>query len=112
MVDVAQIIPTNPEEQASVLAVLREHPQLREFIQRAIQKAEEIFPNPRVTLDAVRYEEYDPPVRLQFLVTEPLMSFDQHYSDYVKWLVQTSHVSKQLIQILPLWKRPTYPTRP
>lgn len=112
MVDVAQIIPTDPEEQASVLAVLREHPELREFIQRAIQKAEEIFPNPRVTLDAVRYEEYDPPVRLQLLVAEPLMSFDQHHSDYVTWLVHTSHFPEHLIQILPLWKRPDYRARP
>ena len=111
MVAVAQYIPTDPEQKASVLAVLREHPELNDFIQRAIQKAEEIFPSPNVTLDTVRYEEYDPPVRLQLLVAEPLMSFDQHYSDYIAWLVRASHYPEHLVQVLPLWRRPTYTAR-
>jgi 2-oxo-4-hydroxy-4-carboxy--5-ureidoimidazoline (OHCU) decarboxylase len=56
MVAVAQFIPKDPEQKESVLAVLRAHPELQEFIARASEKAEEIFPDVPITLDTVRYD--------------------------------------------------------
>ncbi len=64
MVAVAQFIPQDPEQKESVLAVLREHPELQDFIVRAREKAAEIFPEFRVTLDTVQYDDWDPPVTM------------------------------------------------
>jgi hypothetical protein len=108
MVAVAQYIPTDPEEKASVLAVLRDHPELPEIIQLAIQKATEVFPDPRVALDTERYDEADPLMWFQINVEEPLLSFNEHYHQYAYWLANESNYPDELIGILPLWNRPDY----
>jgi hypothetical protein len=108
MVAVAQYIPTDPEEKATVLAVLREHPELREFLQRAIQKASEIFPEPHVTFDTERYDKDDPLVWLQIYVKEPLLAFNEHYHQYAYWLANEANYPVDLIGVLPLWTRPDY----
>ncbi len=103
MVAAAQFIPQDPKEQESVLAVLREHPELREFIQRAVQKANEIFPEPRVALDTTRHEDIDPPVRLQLYVSESLIAFGRHYHRYARWLAYDADYPQELISVMPLW---------
>jgi len=103
MVAVAQFIPNDPEIEASVLAVLREHPELRVFIQGAVQKANEIFPEPRVALDAMRYEDIDPPMRLLLYVSESLIAFDRHYHSYARWLAYEAGYPQELISVMPLW---------
>lgn len=103
MVAVAQFIPQDPNEKESVLAVLREHPELREFIQSAVQKANEIFPEPRVALDSTRYEHIDPPVRLLMCVSESLIAFDRHYHRYARWLAYEAGYPQELISVMPLW---------
>ena len=62
MVAVAQLLPKDPKEQAPVLEVLRAHPELREFIAHATEKARDVFSNPEIHLDTVRYDEWDPPL--------------------------------------------------
>ncbi len=103
MVAVAQFIPQDPREKESVLTVLREHPELREFIQSAVQKAIEIFPEPRVALDSTRYEDIDPPVRLLLYVSESLTAFDRHYHRYARWLAHEAGYPQELISVMPLW---------
>lgn len=103
MVAKAQYIPDDPKEQASVLKVLHEHPELRTFIQRAVQMAHDLFPDPRVVLDTQRYEEIDPPVRLLLYVSEPLATFDRHYHGYSQWLAHESEYPQELIAVMPLW---------
>lgn len=71
MVAVARLIPKDPEEKESVLAVLREHPELQDFIAHVSAKAEEMFPDVSITLDTVRYDDWDPPVRLLVHITQP-----------------------------------------
>jgi len=61
MVAVTQVMPRDPEEQKSVLGVLREHPELPGFIARATEHAREVFADPEIHLDTVRYDEWDPP---------------------------------------------------
>ncbi len=64
MVAMAQLIPEDPQEQASVLEVLRQHPELKTFIAKASAKAEQVFPGATMHLDTVQYDDWDPPVRL------------------------------------------------
>ncbi len=104
MVAVAQFIPQDPKEQESVLAVLREHPELQDFILRASEKAEEIFPKVRIILDTVRYDEWDPPARLMVYAKDHhIAAFMSKYHHYTRWLVYESSYPDVLVQVLPLW---------
>lgn len=64
MADIAQLIPNDPTAKESVLAVIREHPELQDFIARVTDKAEEVCPEINITLDTVRYDEWDAAVRM------------------------------------------------
>lgn len=77
MVAVASLLPENPEDEASVLALLKEHPELRTFIQQTSGKAQELFPGVRISLDAVQREEWDPPVRLVLPIPGPWESCER-----------------------------------
>jgi hypothetical protein len=87
-----------------VLAVLREHPEVQEFIQRASEKAEEIFPEVTITLDTVRYDEWEPPVRMTIYAVQPLEAFSIAYDTFVQWLVTKAAYPKDLILVLPVWR--------
>ena len=107
MVAVAQYIPTDPEEKASVLAVLSEHPELQDFIQRASEKAGELFPNVRIALDTVQYDEWDLPVRMLVYASDrDVDGFMNHYHRYSYWLAYESGYPDAIIQVLPLWAGP------
>ncbi len=103
MVAVAQFIPQDPEQKESVLAVLREHPELQDFILRASEKAEEIFPDVRITLDTVRYDEWDPPARMLVYSKAPLDRFEALFDRYTHWLAYDANYPDELIQVMPLW---------
>lgn len=106
MVTVAQFIPQDPEQKESVLAVLREHPELREFIQHASEKADEVFPNVRISLDTVQYDEWDPPVTMTINVIQSWSAFHQSYNEYVNWLISNPDFPRELILVMPVWHGP------
>ncbi len=106
MVAVAQFIPPDPETQASVLAVLREYPEVQEFILRASEKAEEIFPEVRISLDTVQYDEWDPPVRMILHAVESLDRFEVLFDQYTHWLAYDANYPDELVQVLPMWAGP------
>ncbi|MGB3307857.1 MAG: hypothetical protein WBA63_16840 [Thermomicrobiales bacterium] len=101
MVAVAQLIPDDPQEQASVLAVLREHPELRGFIAKASAKAEEFFPGATMHLDTVQYDEWDPPVRL--IITAPMAQSDfmPVLDRYMSWMRQQEDYDGALLFVFP-----------
>ena len=61
MAAVAQLVSEDPQEQQSVAAVLRDHPELKSFMARVCVKAEDIFPESSFSVDTVRYDEWDAP---------------------------------------------------
>jgi hypothetical protein len=75
MVAVAQFIPEDPREKDSVLAVLAKHPELESFIVEVSDEAHERFPEVRIELDTVGYDDWDPPLRMLVHVTQPLDSY-------------------------------------
>lgn len=103
MVAVAQLIPKDPKEQATVLGVLRAHPELQEFITRATEKALEIFTDPQIHLDTVQYDEWDPPVRLIIEAPMSWESFEPAFDRFLKWLSPNPDYNRDLIAVLPLW---------
>jgi hypothetical protein len=106
MVAVAQLIPDDPEEKASVLKVLREHPELQEFITRTLQKAEEMFPEVRVELDTVRYDEWDPPIRLRLYLTQPWEQYRTASDEFIHWFANDPGFDIDTILVMPLWAGP------
>ncbi|CAN5778641.1 hypothetical protein BH20CHL3_BH20CHL3_13970 [soil metagenome] len=106
MVAVAQFIPKDPEQKESVLAVLREHPELQEFIARASEKAEQIFPNVRITLDTVRYNEWDPPVTMTIWIPLPWSQFLEAQDRLTHWLAYDAEHDKDLLFVMPMWDGP------
>lgn len=75
MAEIAELIPNDPAAREPVLAVLRDHPELEDFIARVTDKAVDVFPEFRITLDTVQYDEWDSPVRMLVLVTQPWNDF-------------------------------------
>jgi hypothetical protein len=106
MVAVAQFIPDDPQQKESVLAVLREHPELQGFITRASEKARELFPDMSVEVDTVQYEEWDPSVRMIITVTQPWTEFQSRRRDFVQWLIQDPAFDLDLILVMPQWNGP------
>ncbi len=106
MVAVAQFIPQDPDQQESVLAILREHSELRDFIQRVVLRAGDVFPEPRVTLDSRHYDEFDPPIRLLIHVNESLAEFNEHYHGFARWLALEQDYPQDLLLVMPLWDGP------
>lgn len=105
MVAMAQLIPNDPDEQASVLEVLRQHPELKGFIAKASAKAEEVFPGATMHLDTVSYDEWDPPVRLIIHARLPWETFESSLDGYLSWLVAQSDFDEQLIQVIPQFRQ-------
>ncbi|MGN6033641.1 MAG: hypothetical protein ACTHQE_18450 [Thermomicrobiales bacterium] len=105
MVAVASLLPDNPEEEASVLAVLREHPELRTFIQQASTKALEFFPGASIQLDTARYDEWDPPVTMNVFVRDDQRDDQddmvQRRLEYVRWLRDHLAYPEDMIFVFP-----------
>ena len=106
MVANAQYIPDDPKEQASVLKVLREHPELQGDIERAQEAASRIFSKYRIWLDSRTYDEWDPPLTLYIGVNEPFDQFRQSADEYTDWLAYTSNYHRDLLLIMPTWEGP------
>ncbi len=106
MVAVAQYIPSDPEGKASVLAVLREHPELPEFIARVSEKAEAMFPEISITLDTVRYDDWDPPVRMMIHITQPWDDYTASSDAFFHWFAHHPGYEPDLIIVMPLWNGP------
>lgn len=104
MVAVANLLPRNPEDEASVLAVLREHPEARTFIQQASEKAKELFPGVRISLDAVQWEEWDPPLRLVLHIRQPWERYKASILEFANWMGAQPSFHHELIGVLPLWE--------
>lgn len=84
MVAVAQFIPKDPQEKESVLAVLREPPALQDFIARVSAKAEEMFPDVNISLDTVRYDDWDPLLRMLVHVIQPWPDYRQTVDKFTR----------------------------
>jgi len=106
MVAVARYIPKNPKEKESVLAVLREHPELQDFITRVSKKAREMFPEISITLDTVRYDDWDLPVRMLVHITQPWDDYAASSDEFFKWFAHHPGYEPDLITVMPLWNGP------
>lgn len=103
MVAMAQLIPKDPREQASVLAVLRQHPELKSFIAKASAKADEIFPGATMHLDTVQYDDEDPPISLFIDAPIPWQDYKRGKDEFIRWLVKQPDFDIDLILAMPRW---------
>ena len=106
MVAVAQFIPADPDQKASVLAVLREHPEMAAMIVRASEKTGDIFAKYRITLDTRQYDDWDPPVRMLVWVDEPWEAFKADVERFTHWLAHDASHDRKLLFIMPMWDGP------
>ena len=103
MVAVTQFIPDDPKEKESVLAVLRAHPELQDFIARASRKARELSPNVTIELDTVRYDDWDPPIRMLVHLILPWEEYRLASRTYIRWLTREPGFSLDSIAVMPMW---------
>ena len=106
MVAVAQFIPKDPQEKESVLAVLREHPELQDFIARVSAKAEAMFPEVAISLDTVQYDDWDPPVRMLVHITQPWDDYTAASDIFARWVGHLPEYDRELIFVWPQWNGP------
>lgn len=103
MIAVADLIPSDPDEQRTVRSILDANPQVRGFIMRASAKAEELFPGATIRLDAVQYDEWDPPLQLTILARMPLPAFGQRADALMAWARSRDDYRPDLVAIFPQW---------
>lgn len=108
MVAVANLLPDNPEDEATVLSLLKEHPELRTFIQQASAKALELFPGSTIELDTVRYDDWDPPMRMIVSVRGDLEGLMPARMDYLRWLHAALSYPEDLIFVFTQWVGDTH----
>lgn len=106
MVAVAQFIPDDPQAKESVLAVLREHPELQDFIARVSEKAAELFPEVSIELDTTRYDEWDPPLTLSVRITQPWDEYKESSNEFIHWYAHQPGWNLDLIVVVPMWAGP------
>ncbi len=106
MVAVAQFIPKDPKEKESVLAVLREHPELQDFIARVSEQAEAMFPEVSISLDMVRYDDWDPPLRMLLHVFQPWADYRQTVDLFTHDVGHRPDYNRDLIFVFPMWAGP------
>jgi hypothetical protein len=106
MVAVAQFIPDDPREKDSVLAVLREHPELEDFIAEVSDEAHRRFPEVRIALDTVGYDDWDPPLRMLVHVTQPWTGYRQTVDGFTKAVRENPNYDRELIFVMPMWAGP------
>ena len=106
MAKIAQLIPNDPTAKESVVAVLREHPELQDFIARVTDKAEEVFPEFDIVLDTVQYDEWDPPVRMLVHITQPWDDFWDSSATFAHWVGRLPEYDWELILVMPMWNGP------
>lgn len=106
MVAVAQLMPEDPRDQRTVLGVLREHPELPGFISRATERAREAFTDPEIHLDTVRYDEWDPPLRLIIRVPMPMPEYRRAFNEYLRWLHGQPEHDEELMLVFPQFAGP------
>lgn len=103
MVAVANLLPENPEDEASVLALLKEYPDLRAFIQQASAKALEVFPHATIRLDTTRHDEWDPPMRMNIFIRGDLEQVNRDRMAYLRWLHVALDYPEDLVFVIPQW---------
>ncbi|MEJ7901205.1 MAG: hypothetical protein WKF63_05120 [Thermomicrobiales bacterium] len=111
MVAVAQFIPKDPKEKESVLAVLREHPELQDLIARVSEKAEEMFPEVSISLDTVQYDDWDPPVRMLIHITQDWNDYKQSSEAFRHWLAYLPGYEREHIFVMSMWAGPVETAR-
>ena len=106
MVAVAPYIPDDPREKDSVLSVLREHPELNDFIADVGTEAHRRFPDVRIELDTVRYDEWDPPLRMRVYVTQPWPEYRKAVDTFTHDVGRRSDYNRDVIFVFPNWVGP------
>ena len=106
MAEIAQLIPDDPAEKESVLAVLREHPELHDFIAKVREKAEEVFPEFNIALDTVRYDDWDPPTRMLVHITQPWDDYKVKSREFAHWVGHLPEYNREFTFVRPMWNGP------
>jgi hypothetical protein len=106
MVAVARYIPDDPKAKESVLAVLREHPELQDFIARVSEKAAEMFPDVDIALDTEQYDDWDPPLTMKVRITQPWDGYKVASRDFARWVGHRADYDRDLILVMPMWNGP------
>jgi hypothetical protein len=106
MVAVAQFIPDDPREKDSVLAVLREHPELNGFISEVSEEARQTFPKVQIALDSRRYDEWDPLLHLMIEVTQPWSEYQRVVNHFIHKVGARPDYDREFILVMPTWVGP------
>jgi len=79
---------------------------LQDFITRVSEKAEEMFPEVSISLDTVRYDDWDPPVRMLIHITQDWDEYKQSSKAFRHWLAYLPEYERDHIFIMSMWAGP------
>lgn len=106
MVAMAQIIPDDPKERDAIQAVLRAHPELESFIADVSEEAHRRFPEVRIELDTVAYDDWDPPLRVLLHATVPWPEYRRRVDEFMAVVRENPGYNRDLVFVFPMWDGP------
>jgi hypothetical protein len=112
MAEVAQLMAEDPKQQQSVVAVLEDHPELKLFIAQVRARAEEVFPKTSISVDTVRYDEWNAPVRMSIRIIQPWDDYKVVSDQFFHWFAHLPDYDPDLILVMPMWNGPIETYRP
>ncbi len=106
MVAMAQLIPEDPREKDAVEAVLAAHPELEAFIAEVSAEAHRQFPEVRIELDTMGYDEWDPPLRVLLHATVPWPEYRHRVDEFMDVVRENPGYNRDLVFVFPMWAGP------
>lgn len=99
MVAIRHLLPDDPADRTAVETTLRSHPEAVKFVERFGQRVRSAFANMSISVDAQRFDPWDPPITLT--IKGP-MSDDDYVHRYAllrSWAAQDPDFDATLVHI-------------
>lgn len=105
MVALKHMMPNDPSERGFIESTLRDHPSVSRFTKRLQQHVESQLDQPAVSLDALAYDEWDPPLAVEITADIPEAEYVDVLHQLRRWAQSDPDYDPALVQLI-LLRRP------
>lgn len=106
MVALNQMMPPNPSDKDFVERTLQQHPSLTRFVERIQKYSSTTFSNATIRIDALAYDEWDPPLLLEITADIPQVDYVERLHELRRWAQSDPDYDPELITVMLLVRAP------